>query len=92
VFLLLLLLQTPLNVSDTIGDQQTTSSAVDVRCSQVDIADNYTKKKHVLRLNTFGGSELLLQADDADNMVQWIHVLQIQANEKEVCDFVFVCE
>jgi len=79
-----LLLQTPLNVSDTISEPQTTSSAVDVRCSQVDIADNYTKKKHVLRLNTLGGSELLLQADDADNMVQWIHALQAQANEKEV--------
>jgi len=70
-------------VSDTISEPQTTSSAVDVRCSQVDIADNYTKKKHVLRLNTLGGSELLLQADDADNMVQWIHALQAQANEKE---------
>jgi hypothetical protein len=87
-----LLLQTPLNVSDTLSEQQTTSSAVDVRCSQVDIADNYTKKKHVLRLNTLGGSELLLQADDADNMVQWIHALQAQANEKEVCDIVFLCE
>jgi spectrin beta len=80
----LLLLQTPLNVSDTISEPQATSSVVDVRCSQVDIADNYTKKKNVLRLNTFGGSELLLQADDADNMVQWIHALQAQANEKEV--------
>lgn len=81
----MLLLQTPLSVSDTISEQQqSTSSAVDVRYSQVDIADNYTKKKHVLRLNTLGGSELLLQADDADNMVQWIHALQAQANEKEV--------
>ena len=80
-----MLLQTPLSVSDTISEQQqSTSSAVDVRYSQVDISDNYTKKKHVLRLNTLGGSELLLQADDADNMVQWIHALQAQANEKEV--------
>lgn len=77
-------MQTPLNVGDTISEQQCTSSAVDVRCSQVDIADNYTKKKHVLRLNTLSGSELLLQAEDADNMVQWIHALQTQANGKEV--------
>jgi hypothetical protein len=26
----------------------------------------------------------LLQAEDADNMVQWIRALQGQANEKEV--------
>ncbi|PNF34874.1 hypothetical protein B7P43_G03117, partial [Cryptotermes secundus] len=76
---------TPLNVTDNLSEQQSTSSAVDVRCSQVDIADNYTKKKHVLRLNTLSGSELLLQAEDADNMVQWIHALQAQANEKENC-------
>lgn len=82
--MLQILLQTPLNVTDNLSEQQSTSSAVDVRCSQVDIADNYTKKKHVLRLNTLSGSELLLQADDADNMVQWIHALQTQANEKEV--------
>jgi spectrin beta len=84
VLILLILLQTPLNVTDCLSDQQSTSSAVDVRCSQVDIADNYTKKKHVLRLNTLSGSELLLQAEDADNMVHWIHALQAQANEKEV--------
>lgn len=82
--MLLILLQTPLNLTDNLSEQQSTSSAVDVRCSQVDIADNYTKKKHVLRLNTLSGSELLLQAEDADNMVQWIHALQAQANEKEV--------
>ncbi|XP_069677566.1 uncharacterized protein RhoGAP19D isoform X4 [Periplaneta americana] len=79
--------QTPLNVGDTISEQQSTSSAVDVRCSQVDIAGDYTKKKHVLRLNTFSGSELLLQAEDAGDMVQWIHALQAQsgASEKEDC-------
>lgn len=71
-------------MTDNLSEQQSTSSAVDVRCSQVDVADNYTKKKHVLRLNTFSGSELLLQAEDADNMVQWIRALQGQANEKEV--------
>ncbi|KAJ4431124.1 hypothetical protein ANN_19719 [Periplaneta americana] len=82
------LYRTPLNVGDTISEQQSTSSAVDVRCSQVDIAGDYTKKKHVLRLNTFSGSELLLQAEDAGDMVQWIHALQAQsgASEKETFD------
>ena len=76
-------LQTPLNVSDSLSEQATTSSAVDVRCSQVDIAGDYTKKKNVLRLNTLSGSELLLQAEDAGDMVHWIHALQTQAGAKE---------
>ncbi|CAG2053553.1 unnamed protein product [Timema podura] len=66
--------QTPLNISE--GDS---SQSADVRHSQVDIAGDYTKKKHVLRLNTQSCSELLLQAEDANDMAQWIKALQDQA-------------
>nr|CAD7261965.1 unnamed protein product [Timema shepardi] len=65
---------TPLNISE--GES---SQSVDVRHSQVDIAGDYTKKKHVLRLNTQSCSELLLQAEDASDMAQWIKALQDQA-------------
>ncbi|PSN52317.1 hypothetical protein C0J52_08535 [Blattella germanica] len=75
--------ETPLNVGDSLSEQPSTGSAVDVRCSQVDIAGDYTKKKHVLRLNSLSGSELLLQAEDANDMVQWIHVLQAQAGVRD---------
>ena len=72
-----------MNVRDSLSEQTSTRSAVDVRCSQVDIAGDYTKKKHVLRLNTLSGSELLLQAEDANDMVQWIQALQTQAGARE---------
>lgn len=53
---------------------------VDVRCAMVAAADNYTKRKHVLRLSTRTNSELLLQAADAGQMDKWIVALEEQAN------------
>ncbi|XP_046689064.1 spectrin beta chain, non-erythrocytic 1-like, partial [Homalodisca vitripennis] len=53
---------------------------VDVRCALVGPAENYTKRKHVLRVNTLAGSELLLQAADAGQMARWIEALEEQAN------------
>ncbi|XP_075237153.1 rho GTPase activating protein at 19D isoform X2 [Lycorma delicatula] len=59
---------------------------VDMRCALVAAADNYTKRKHVLRLNTLSGSELLLQAEDAGQMARWIFALQEQANNNNTTD------
>lgn len=70
-----LLLQTPLGSSEGSagGDH------IDLRCSLVEVAADYTKKKHVLRLNSASGSELLLQADTGADLLQWVRVLQDQA-------------
>lgn len=46
----------------------------------MEVACDYTKRKHVFRLNAPSvGAELLLQADDATSMNQWVKVLQEQA-------------
>ncbi|KAG8230304.1 hypothetical protein J437_LFUL008496, partial [Ladona fulva] len=55
---------------------------VDVRNGVVDVAEDYTKRKHVFRLSAGTGgpgshsSELLLQAEDSIDMLQWIRALQ----------------
>lgn len=67
-----LMLQTPLGSEG--GD-------IDLRCSLVEVAADYTKKKHVLRLNSASGSELLLQADTGADLLQWVRVLQDQAGD-----------
>ncbi|KAE8744298.1 hypothetical protein FOCC_FOCC009021, partial [Frankliniella occidentalis] len=54
---------------------------IDLRCSLVEVAADYTKKKHVLRLNSASGSELLLQADTGADLLQWVRVLQDQAGD-----------
>lgn len=54
---------------------------LDVRClQQVAPAQDYTKRRHVLRLNTQSGTELLLQAADDGEMARWIDTLKEQAN------------
>lgn len=37
--------------------------ALDVRYSLAALADDYTKRKHVVRVTTAAGAELLLQVD-----------------------------
>lgn len=71
---------------------------IDIRCSVVEVACDYTKRKHVFRLNAQSmGAELLLQAEDANSMKQWVKVLQEQtlippsANEPALVSF-FDCE
>lgn len=45
----------------------------------VEVACDYTKRKHVFRLNAQAmGAELLLQAEDANSMKHWVKVLQEQ--------------
>ncbi|KAL1138874.1 hypothetical protein AAG570_008936 [Ranatra chinensis] len=53
---------------------------IDLRGGSVDVATDYTKKKHVLRLKLANGSEYLLQAKDDEEMRQW------EAALKSVCD------
>lgn len=61
------------------ADLGASSDRIDIRCSVVEVACDYTKRKHVFRLNAPSvGAELLLQADDANSMTQWVKVLREQ--------------
>ena len=48
--------------------------------SQVEIADDYTKRKNVFRVKTDNGSEFLLQADDHVLMQEWVTAIEETAN------------
>lgn len=51
---------------------------VDVRCSVVDVAEDYTKRKHVLRIAN-PMAEVLLQTEDAASMALWLRSLHSHA-------------
>lgn len=52
--------------------------SVDVRCSVVDVAEDYTKRKHVLRVAN-PTAEVLLQTEDAASMALWLRSLHSHA-------------
>ncbi|XP_076393755.1 rho GTPase activating protein at 19D isoform X2 [Megachile rotundata] len=60
------------------NDGENVAQSVDVRCSLVDIAENYTKRKHVLRLAN-PNAEVLLQTEDAASMALWLRALHEHA-------------
>lgn len=43
-----------------------------------DLAGDYTKRKHVVRVTSISGAELLLQAGSADEATSWLSALQAQ--------------
>ncbi len=53
---------------------------ISVRSCIVEIAHDYTKKKHVFRVMTSHGSEFLFQADDRDTMLSWIKAIQYNSH------------
>ena len=44
--------------------------------SQVEVAEDYTKRKHVFRIKTDSGSEYLFQAEGDSNMHEWIEAIE----------------
>lgn len=60
---------------------------INLRTSATNVAHDYTKRKHVMRLSSsitdVGCTELLLQADDTSSMVRWLKALQEQALEMQ---------
>lgn len=74
-----LFLQSPVGTSDPI--EPSLSSGVDMTSSQVRVPEDYTKKKHVLRVSSLYPcrSELLLQADSPNELADWVKALQEQA-------------
>lgn len=51
---------------------------MDVRCSLVDVAEDYTKRKHVLRVAN-PVVEVLLQPEDGASMALWLRSLHKHA-------------
>ena len=62
--------------SPTIVEEQ----PISIKSCIVDIAYDYTKKKHVFRLTTYNGSEFLFQADERETMLDWIKAIQCNSN------------
>ncbi|KAK0089315.1 hypothetical protein PV325_008070 [Microctonus aethiopoides] len=58
---------------------------VDVRCSLVDVADDYTKRKHVLRVAN-PTAEVLLQTEDAASMALWLRALHKHVAAEKLSD------
>ncbi|XP_047345451.1 uncharacterized protein LOC124947420 isoform X1 [Vespa velutina] len=73
--------QSPSSVNDTEGTVQN----IDVRCSLVDIAEDYTKRKHVLRVVN-PTAEVLLQTEDAASMALWLRSLHKYAATEKPLD------
>ncbi|XP_078452118.1 spectrin beta chain, non-erythrocytic 1-like isoform X1 [Lampetra planeri] len=48
-----------------------------------DVASDYKKKKHVLRLKLPDGNEYLLQAKDDEEMANWIHSIKAAASSRD---------
>jgi hypothetical protein len=64
---------------------------ISIRGSTVDVAHSYTKKKHVFRLCTQNNCEHLLQADDHESMMSWIHAIQAAYVHDEEVRFATDC-
>ncbi|XP_033634187.1 spectrin beta chain-like [Asterias rubens] len=56
---------------------------IDLTSAEVEVAKDYTKKKHVFRLKLPGGIEYLFQAKDDDEVNYWIGCIQTAAGGTE---------
>ncbi|XP_065564401.1 rho GTPase-activating protein 21-B-like [Artemia franciscana] len=59
------------SVQPSEGDQ-----VFDLKGATVDIACDYTKRRHVFRLSFQSGAEYLLQCEDDNDMLRWMQLLQ----------------
>lgn len=60
----------------TIGCAAEDEQPISIRGCLVDIAYSETKRKHALRLTTQDFCEYLLQAEDREDMLDWIKVIR----------------
>lgn len=60
----------------TIGGGTEDEQPISIRGCLVDIAYSETKRKHALRLTTQDFCEYLLQAEDREDMLDWIKVIR----------------
>lgn len=59
----------------TLGGDADEEQPISIRGCLVDIAYSETKRKHALRLTTQDFCEYLLQAEDREDMLDWIKVI-----------------
>ncbi|KAI5638498.1 rhoGAP domain-containing protein [Phthorimaea operculella] len=64
--------RSPGAVTGTTDAASGSRDALDVRYSIAELADDYTKRKHVVRVTTAAGAELLLQAEGAADAQRWL--------------------
>ncbi|XP_045491359.1 rho GTPase-activating protein 23 isoform X4 [Colias croceus] len=76
--------QSPGAVTGTGTNAESSRDALDVRYSLAALADDYTKRKHVVRVTTAAGAELLLQADGAADAQRWLAALRRHSAEPPV--------
>lgn len=60
----------------TLGGGTEDEQPISIRGCLVDIAYSETKRKHALRLTTQDFCEYLLQAEDREDMLDWIKVIR----------------
>ncbi|XP_074036276.1 rho GTPase activating protein at 19D isoform X5 [Leptinotarsa decemlineata] len=70
--------QSPVGTAEALD--QSLSSGVDMRTSVVRVAEDYTKRKNVLRVSAVKPcrSEFLLQAESSEDFADWVKTLQEQ--------------
>ncbi|XP_037295377.1 rho GTPase-activating protein 21-B isoform X3 [Manduca sexta] len=73
--------QSPGAVTGGGADAAQSRDALDVRYSLAALADDYTKRKHVVRVTTAAGAELLLQAEGAADAQRWLAALRRHSAE-----------
>jgi len=56
---------------------------IPLRSSIIEIASDYTKRRHVFRLMTSHGNEYIFQAEDTSSMMSWVHTLREHNPDKE---------
>ena len=56
---------------------------LDLKGVVIEVATNYTKKKHVLRLKLPNGAEYLFQAKEDEEMNVWINKIQSAISDTE---------
>lgn len=67
-----------MGTSDAV--EHSLASGVDMRASVVRVAEDYTKRKHVLRVSSVNPcrAEFLLQAENTEELADWVKALQDQ--------------
>ena len=76
----------------TIGGAAEDEQPISIRGCLVDIAYSETKRKHALRLTTQDFCEYLLQAEDREDMLEWIKVIRENSKtDNEVRGRTFTC-
>lgn len=75
-----------------LGSTAEDEQPINIRGCLVDIAYCETKRKHALRLTTQDFCEYLLQAEDRDDMLEWINVIRESGKmDNEVRELTFTC-